>query len=156
MITFFRYCAIMPRNFVEIPIWRNEIRFCYLTSDIQAVVFSECLKYSWVKSSRDHTPCQVKTTHISKNKVSAWSKNLRWDSLVSYNQTMSNVKEVAIKSNPNREAKEKVLIRYTILQNCNHDFLFLSLPNSMQKLDKYIMVTYIRITYVSVQVCTTG
>ena len=130
MITFFRYCTIMPPA-ILLPIWRNEIRFCYLTSDIQAVVFSECLKYSWVKSSRDHTPCQVKTTHISKNKVSAWSKNLRWDSLVSYNQTMSNVKEVAIKSNPNREVKEKVLIRYKILQNCN--YVFLSFLNSIQK-----------------------
>ena len=147
MITFFRYCTIMPPAIL--PIWRNEIRFCYLTSDIQAVVFSECLKYSWVKSSRDHTPCQVKTTHISKNKVSAWSKNLRWDSLVSYNQTMSNVKEVAIKSNPNREVKEKVLIRYKILQNCNYVFFpfiakFYTEIDSRKIHHDYIYLYYLR------------
>ena len=70
---------------------------------------------------------------------------------------MNNVKEVAIKSNPNREVKEKVLIRYKILQNCNYVFFpFIAKFYTEMILERYIMIIYICITYVSVQVCTTG
>ena len=88
-----------------------------LTKDIQAVVFCVCWKKCFcAKSSRDHTPCQVKTTHISKNKVSSWSKNLRWDSSFSCKRR-EYVKEVIIKSTPSRPEGKKFwsMMTYRIL-----------------------------------------